>query len=319
MAEFYAVAQTKRKPGRPSKKKQAGEAKLCARCGEKRVLADFYANRRYEAGLYRDRWCKECAKEVCVNRQGLIEYLYHNNRAFKPGMWDEARKKAIGELAQNSEFVSDADSERKEKVIDQRAGQIALTLINAVAYYKFVDNEREGFGADLKEHSEAGRKADPSDPMYSTPVFSPEWGGSYTRYELQRMEGLLENIALTRGIEDDTGQSYARMFVKQQIMVDRLGAEMQSNPDKDTIERYNKAVSALNEIGKAGQISPAYKKQDVTAGLGSLGEFIRSAEYGRVLNTPMSFPPDQIDGIINDFRHIAQAIKGTGGLDDGNG
>lgn len=121
MAEFYAVAQTKRKPASIQKETGRG-SEAVRRCGEKRVLADFYANRRYEAGLYRDRWCKECAKEVLRKPAGVSSTSI-TTTVRQARHVDEARKKAIGELAQNSEFVSDADSERKEKVIDQRAGR----------------------------------------------------------------------------------------------------------------------------------------------------------------------------------------------------
>ena len=45
------------------------------------------------------------------------------------------------------------------------------------------------------------------------------------------------------------------------------------------------------------------------AGLGSLGMIVAKIEMSGELDTPqVAFPPDDIDRIINDFRHTVAAV-----------
>ena len=77
--------------GRP-KKLQAGQAstKLCIRCDRVLPLNKFNSNRLWTEQLYRDCWCRECAKRLCKTEDDLRVYCFENNRKWEDRYWVSA-------------------------------------------------------------------------------------------------------------------------------------------------------------------------------------------------------------------------------------
>jgi hypothetical protein len=302
------------KPSTHKPKTRDGVYKVCSVCGREQPVTNFYTNKLFRAHLLHDKWCKSCIREKCHDEKTFREYLFDNNRAWNPDMWQEAIKTATRDLNLSIEFTQLTDPKEQELAIQKRAVECACAIMNKAAYYKYVDNSASKI--DISKHIEVEKQAerDSQDPYYNTLVYSAKWRGNYTQFEIDSMDNYLEKIVQARGVEDEIGMDYAKKFVAQSALVDRLAAIMRTNPTKENIEAHKGASAALEVISKAAEIAPAYKKADISVGLGSLGEFIKMMENGQMMGSCPEFPPDQIDGIIKDFKHTVSAVEGAGGL-----
>lgn len=288
--------------------------KVCSECGREQPFQSFYSNRMLATGVYRDRWCKSCIAEKCYNEKTLRNYFFKNNRAWSVDLWNEAMREAAKRLAVTVEFSKLETEEERQEAIEKQAVQVALSLMNKQIYYKYVNNDNADLDVDANFDAEKSVDYSSEDPYYSLQIYSEEWRGNYTQFEIDSMNKYLESIVTTRGIEDDVALGYAKDFVKQSALVARLAQIAKDNPTKENIELHQKAYSTLSSISAAGNIAPAHKKNDQTVGLGAFGLLIKMLENGDKLGKCPEFPPDQIDAIIKDFRHLATAIDSSGAL-----
>lgn len=304
------------KPSKPSPKARRAVHKVCSECGREQPITNFYTNKNFMTQMNRDRWCKSCIKEKCVDEKSFRYYLYQNNRSWKPELWAEAVKTAMQDLNLMVEFTQMTDAEAQQREIDKRAVACACAVMNKPQFYKYVDNESRNFEIDIEQHVEAEKvqERDSKDPYYNVQIYSAKWNGAYTQFEIDTMDDYLEKIVQARGVEDEIALDYAKKFVAQSALVNRLHSVARTCPTKENIAAYKEATATLEVISKAANIAPAYKKADTTVGLGSLGVFIKLMENGQRMGEVPVFPPDQIDGIRKDFRHTVAAVEGAGGL-----
>ena len=76
-----------------ARQKQAGViTKICMRCNRVLPLIEYYPNKGWKQQMYRDSWCRDCAKEYCTDKEKLEQYCYENNRLWKDKYWETARK-----------------------------------------------------------------------------------------------------------------------------------------------------------------------------------------------------------------------------------
>lgn len=76
---------------------------------------------------------------------------------------------------------------------------------------------------------------------------------------------------------------------------------------------WEKAQAIFDNLSKSANFAACRRKPGDSMGLGSLGAIIQKIEQSGELDLAQdSFPADEIDAIINDFRHITAAI----GLDE---
>lgn len=294
--------------------------KKCARCGRMLPRAKFYPNKDYKKGFLADRWCKACA-DSCKTELAFREYMVENNRGWSRLLWKEAENRAYTD-ADVVAAIEGTDGKERERILEERTVQAALKLMNNGRYYKFVDYEATNFEVDVKAQMEADRAAqrESIDPQGAVTTYSEEWQGSYTKSEIERMNRDFENIVKVRGIEDIIGEDYCRKFVKQSVIVDQLQERVRNNPTKENDQQYKNAVANLEALSQAAQLAPRYRRADSSIGLGSFGEFVKAMENNDLLTKKPEFPPDQVDGIIQNLRHTIQSVQGAGGLwnkDDG--
>lgn len=300
-------------PKKPVKQKQI--MKTCAKCGTEKRIEEFYTHKMYSKGICRDRWCKECARSMAVSEIGLRDYMMHNNRLFTQDLWNDAMNKAVVECNKLKDYLTASDEE-KSVMLTAKAGNMALLLMNSAKHYRYVNYEDSDFQFDVETtaKNEQAMERNGQDPYYTDPVYSPEWNGSYTQYEIKKMDDYYDSIIKARGIEDSIGETYCRQFVKQSAIVDVLAEKYRKDPTKDNDAQYKNAISSLEALSQAAQLAPRYRKADATIGLGSLGVFIKACEEGELLMEQPVFPKDQIDGIIENYMHVASAIQGSGAL-----
>lgn len=302
---------------KPEKEKKVLQ-KACACCEGVKNITEFYTNRGENKGYKRDRWCKSCYKEKVTDEATLRVYMFNNNRMWSKELWEVALNKAQKEANASPEYVSLTDDDVREVFVEKKAIAIFPTVMNQPAFYKHFDSNAvaEEFDVIRDMETEREMQRDSEDPYYVLPVYSKEWGGRYTRYEIDFMNNYYESIIKTRGIEDSIGENYAKQFVKQSMMVDSLAEKMRMDSSKEVSGQFKEAVASLEVLSQAAQLAPRYRKTESSFSVGSLAEFIRAMEYGKLMIHEPDFAPDQIDGMIANLRHLAAAIGGSGGLWD---
>lgn len=303
---------------RPNEVKEIN--KECVVCGKTYSREGFFVNKDYKRGFYADRWCKKCALAV-KDELGFRRYMLENNRVFTPALWKEAEGKAYTD-ADVVAAIENTEGEERKQILDERTVRAAFKLMNSPRFYKYADYESGGFNIDVEAEmaKDKAEIAQSVDPDRSRLIYSDVWQGSYTQAEIDRMERDFENIVKVRGIEDIIGEDYCRKFVKQSVIVDKLQETVRNNPTKENDQQYKNAVANLEALSQAAQLAPRYRKADSNIGLGSFGEFIKAMENNNLLTVKPTFPPDQVDGMIENLRHTIQAVQGAGGLwdkDDG--
>ena len=292
--------------------------KACACCEQVKEVGEFYTNRGETKGFKRDRWCKQCYKDRVTDEPSLRTYMFENNRMWSRELWETALDRAQKEANASPEYAALTDEDVREVFVTKKAIAVFPGIMNGTSYYRHFDSSAvaEDFDVIRDMETEREMKRDSEDPYYVLPVYSKEWGGRYTRYEIDHMNEYYESIIKTRGIEDSIGESYARQFVKQSMMVDNLAEKTRQNPSKEMTSQYKDAVDALEKLSQAAQLAPRYRKTESSFSIGSLAEFIRAMEYGKLMIHEPDFAPDQIDGMTANLRHLAAAIGGSGGLWD---
>lgn len=72
---------------------------------------------------------------------------------------------------------------------------------------------------------------------------------------------------------------------------------------------WKEAQAIFDNLSKSANFAACRRKPGDAAGLGSLGQIVQRIELSGKLHTvEASFPKDDIDLIIDDFRHIVSSI-----------
>ena len=72
---------------------------------------------------------------------------------------------------------------------------------------------------------------------------------------------------------------------------------------------WKEAQAIFDNLSKSANFAACRRKPGDMAGLGSLGAIVARVEMSGELDMPkVEFPPDDIDRIIEDFRHTIAAI-----------
>lgn len=76
-----------------------------------------------------------------------------------------------------------------------------------------------------------------------------------------------------------------------------------------SVAEWEKAQAIFDNLSKSANFAACKRRPGDMAGLGSLGAIVARIEQAGELDTPQAtFPADDIDRIIDDFRHITAAI-----------
>lgn len=292
--------------GRPPK---TASAKLCIRCNRLLPFENFYPNKEWRSQQYRDAWCKECAAKYANTKEGVQRYCYENNRLWKESFWDSAVKKSKYILANNQEYLSSKCTEKKKREIEeQTASRQFFGMINMSQFYNYVENIGED-GKPLNKLLDDGTVEEESKP----PKYNKKWRGYFTDDEVESMEETYAQYEEDFVLDSENMRDYARKVVKASLSADI--AEDNYRRGKITASEYKEAQRIFDDLSKSANFAACKRKPGETSGMGSLGEIIMRIELNGELNeNGFTFPPDDVDKIIADFRHTLEAVGTEGRL-----
>jgi hypothetical protein len=284
-------------------------SKICVKCGKVKALNAFLPHREWASQSFHDAWCKNCVQSFCVTVDTLKEYCYYNNRRFSRIQYDVAIKKARYALANNAEYIRRQTNPAKKEALEEQATiRQYFTLINLPNYYMYASNISDG--GNMPDY-DPGREADP--PGDDVLVYSKEWNGMYTQRDISYLNDYYGQLEEDFVLDNENIRDYARKVSKASLDADLTYNRMRHG--QASVSAWKEAQAIFDNLSKSANFAECKRKPGENTGPGALGLIIQKIEGTGILETTkVTFPEDDIDRILNDFRHTVHAI----GLDGVN-
>lgn len=287
-------------------KKPQVNAKYCIRCGKILPLADFYVNKAWAKQKGRDAWCKDCAAKYCKDMETVRQYCFDNNRLWREDLWDTAVGKAQYILSTNADYLNPKTSpEKKKKIENETAVRQFFGSMNWGRNYVYVDN----IGADGEPIPDPPTMSDDSNRR----EYSRKWGGCFTKEEIETLEETYAQYEEDFVLDNVSMRDYARKVAKASLNADI--AEDKMRRGEISAGEYKEAQRVFDDLSKSSNFAACRRKPGDASGMGSLGEIILRLETsGALKENGFTFPEDDIDKIIRDFRQTLRSVGIDGQL-----
>lgn len=263
---------------------------------------------------YHDAYCKDCAREMCVNKDGVREYFWHNNRLWDERIWEKAGERAQYKLATDPEYLNPKTSDkRKVELTVLYTAQQCLPIMNSYYHYSAnitEDGEYVQFDPDSNDGTlvvgEDGVEEAPS----SAKRYSREWNGYYSQADLDFLNDYYEQLENDFTLGDVVMRDTAKKVAKAALADDRTYNAMLEN--KGSVADWKNAHDVYEKILQSTNFAASQRKGNVNEGMKALGTIIAAVELKKDIGElcrMQKFPEDDIDKILRDFAHTEVAIQ----------
>lgn len=278
-------------------------SKLCIRCNQILPLEKFSANKLWASQQYRDAWCIDCAKKYCVDMDTVKQYCFENNRAFLDKAWEAAKKKAQYSLSNNKIWLNpNTPAEKKAEEENKAIADAFLAIKNNAYAYEYEENVRVSEKDTTREAVTHEFTDEENKPIYDT-----VWRGWFTPKQIEILDAIYAQYEEDFVLDNVNIRDYARKVAKASLNADI--AEDKMRRGQATPKEYADAVKIYDDLSKSSNFAACRRKPGESTGMGSLGEIILKMEVDRYLDTnPFTFPEDDVDKIIKDYRHTWAAV-----------
>lgn len=281
-------------------------SKSCVRCGRVLPLDDFYPHKSWKAQKFRDAWCKDCATQYCKDEDTVKQYCYENNRLWKPAAWETAMKKAQYAMAANNEYNDWRNGDKKRRELENQAAvKKFFSVMNLKSFYGYVDNIGDD-GVNPSDELAAGAGLDKR-------TYNRKWGGFFNTEEIEYLEDVYSQYEEDFVLDNVNVRDYARKVAKASLNADI--AEDKMRRGQVSAGEYKEAQRIFDDLSKSANFAACRRKPGDATGMGSLGEIIMRLEVsGALKENGFTFPEDDVDKIINDFRQTLRSVGIDGRL-----
>jgi hypothetical protein len=131
--------------------------------------------------------------------------------------------------------------------------------------------------------------------------------GEYTLSDIKYLENYFKGLQRDFKIENEAYIDYAKKVCKASLAMDKAFSDLLIDKP-GAKERYMTCQKIFDGLSQSAKFAEKTRSENDTVGLGSLGEVIKTLEYQGFLQKKITFPKDEIDNIINDFRWILTSI-----------
>ncbi len=278
--------------------KAVANFKLCVKCNRSLPLGEFYSNRQWKEQSYHDAWCKDCVQQYCKDMTSLKEYCFENNRKWDDDYWEAAYKKAQYYLSTNKVYTSPtAPADRKKAIIDEATCRQFYTMMNIKAFYGYVDNIKSNDIFDTQKIEMRDEKM----------TYSTIWRGYFTKEQVDILDATYEEYEKDFDLSNVSMRDYARKVAKASLNADI--AEDKMRRGEISASEYKEVQKIFDDLSKSSNFAACARKPGSSTGLTSLGNIIYGLEINHQLDiNPFSFPEDDIDKVMADYRHVAMAV-----------
>ena len=178
-------------------------------------------------------------------------------------------------------------------------------MMNFSSFYCYIDNVgRDGvYIPDGKELEEDEEKR----------TYNRKWGGFFTKEEIDALEDIYSQYEEDFVLDNVNIRDYARKVAKASLNADI--AEDKMRRGQISASEYKEAQRIFDDLSKSSNFAACKRKPGEASGMGSLGEIIMRLEVAGELNkNGFTFPEDDVDKIIRDFRHTLHSVGIDGQL-----
>ena len=287
------------------KRSKPATSKICVKCGKQLPLTSFHKHKDWAAQIFHDAWCRDCVQSFCKTPEKIKEYCYYNNRKYSPKQYEAAMKKAMYTLASNTDYVRwHTNPAKKEKMEMEAACRQYFTMINMLHYYVYENNVSED-GNPLNFVAD-GQSADPLDGSEEL-LYSPEWNGMYSQREIDYLNNYYAQLEDDFVLDNQNLRDYARKVSKASLDADLTYDKMRRG--QVPVTAWKEAHKVFDNLSKSANFAACKRKPGENTGFGALGLIIQKIEgTGALQATKVKFPKDDVDRIIEDFRHALTAV-----------
>lgn len=287
--------------------------KMCIACNKVKATTDFYPNRAWAAQQNCDIYCKDCAKAMVHSKNTFRQYLWENNRLFSERLWEDGEARAKKVYSNNKEYLASSTSaSRKKEIEEETTATACLAIMNLVQYYRYNDNTDETGNLDPFDPDSLNGtliKTTEGDKVEDTrKIYDPMWNGTYTKRELAYLDGYYEQLENSFSLDDISMQDYARKIAKASLEADETFEDYRAG--KATQKQWLDAQNAFDSMSKSATFAASQRKNVDAGSQWSISEIVAKIELEHSAEMPVvTYPPDDIDRILGDFRHTDDAIK----------
>ena len=276
-------------------------SRICIKCGRTKELDSYYSNRDWEEQLGKDIWCKECAGK-CTDREGIKEYFWENHREWDERIWQTASKKAEKLLADNAMYQKSGEDRRK-MLLDRLAAQQVPTVWTP--YYKYVDNSKSG----CNSYAEAKAKGQVSDePEDNEKVYDEFFNGYFTKRDLAYLETYYKRLEEDFTFDNENLRDYAKKCARASLQADKAQDDYAAG--RCSFADVKDALAQFDMLSKSANFAACKRKAGDNSGLTSYSELSYKLETtGRTMQRQVKWEEDDVDRVINHFRHLAAAMN----------
>ena len=283
--------------------------KICSKCKQTKLLANYYSNRDWTEQLGKDVWCKDCVSK-CATKDELRKYFWENNREWNEKLWTNSRKKA--ELAANkNKTYQKAFPETQKNILDRLTCQNVVKAMQL--NYKFVDHTNDIEVQTYEDAKEAGQviseTKEEKDPNVKT--YSDFFNGFFKQEELKYLEDYYRQLKDDFELSDVNLRDTAKKLAKQSLICDQIQDKYAAG--KATIADVRDAMTLFDLLSKSGNFSASKRKPGEKGGMGSWSEITFYLETnGHPMTRKIEWPKDDVDKTIEEFRYIIEALDLSG-------
>ena len=288
--------------------------KRCLMCNQVKSVMEFAPNRGWTSQQNCDLYCKQCAKGIVYDKDTFRKYLWENNRLYSEAIWEAAWNKAKRRLNNLAEYNKKTlSAARRKELEDQYTAQEALVVMNLPQYYRYNENADENGNLDpfdvdslqgMIVETEDGKEVMANDP----PRYSKVWRGMFTKREIEYLDDYYDRLNDSFNLDDVSMQDYARKVAKASLDADNMYDDYRAG--RCTQKQWLDAQNAFDSMSRSSAFTAAQRKERGQDTMKSLAEIIAEIEINHHAVMPqVTFPPDDIDRILEDFRHTSEAIK----------
>lgn len=295
-------------------KQKKTPSKLCLHCKTVKPLIEFYKNDGWTEQNQHDVYCKDCARELCIDKDTLRKYFWNNNRLWREEIWTAGKEKAEKALTVDADYISPSTKQSvKNKMLDEETAHRCLTMMNYPLYYVYAENSQDDaplmeFDAKTNMGAELTDVDGNSVVEDTVKVYSPDWGGMYTKSEIEWLDNYYEGLDEAYVLDNINIKDYARKVARASLEVDKRYNRLLAGTGSS--KEYEAAMDIFDKISKSANFAACQRKEPTNNGMGSLSEIIYQIEFEhREQYEPVTFPPDDIDRILADFAHTDIAIQ----------
>lgn len=288
--------------------------KRCINCDKVWDITEFIPNRAWGAQQNCDLYCRQCTKALVYDKISFRKYMWENNRMYSEDIWEAATTKSKRILANNAEYNRKNITEsRRNEIAEKVISTQALSIMNLAQYYHYNDNADPMGNLDpFDENSLNGSIVETIDGNEimndSRKYWDAVWNGTYTKRELDYLNNYYDRLQDSFSLDDISAQDYARKVAKASLEADTRYTLMRDG--KISSKEWREAQDVFDSLSKSSALTAAQRKERGQDTMKSLAEIIAEIEINHHAVMPqVTFPPDDIDKILEDFRHTSEAIK----------